>query len=147
MIPWDDIVRNVTNNLGSLDKETLERYLKVQPPQYNHPARAAEVLDIRHQMMRRIDQIEAKEREQHEEIKYSTSLHWNKIAAYAAIASALLVCLQIALSTCPSKAQHESEKIRVLAPVQNTQQPIKNRESLPSSLSSSTRVYPSKKTK
>ena len=63
MIAWDDIVRDVTDNISTLDKPTLERYLKIQPPQFNNPGLVAQAQDVRQQIIRRIDKLNMIEKE------------------------------------------------------------------------------------
>jgi hypothetical protein len=145
---WEEIKDEViSNKIESLEIETLKEYEKVQPPEFNSLGNISKVNYVQQRISRLISDKEAVEKAKIDKARYTSSIHWNKIAAYAAIASAILVCIQIALSTYPSKSQRESEKIRMQQPVQDNQQPTKSRAKLTSSLSSSTRVPQSKKVK
>lgn len=145
---WEEIKDEViSNKIESLDIETLKEYEKVQPPEFNSLGNISTVHYVQQRISRLITDKEAEEKARIDKDRHSTSIHWSKIAAYAAIASAILVCIQIALSTCPSKSQRESETIRMQQPVKDNQQPTKSRAKLKSSLSSSTLVPQSKKVK
>lgn len=70
---WNDIEQAVKNDtIESLDKETLEEYLKVVPPVFNNPGLIAQVHFARQRMQKRLDKIESNEKEHRESERVAT---------------------------------------------------------------------------
>lgn len=74
-VSWNDIEDAVTNSaIETLDKSTLEEYLKVEPPEFNNPGLISKAQYVQQRLLRRLAQIELNEQAQLDKSRYKKNL-------------------------------------------------------------------------
>ncbi len=145
---WNDIENAIKNStIESLDKAKLEEFSKVAPPNFQNPGLIANYQNAQQRILRRLAQIESNEQEQREEAKFATSIRWSKIAAISAILGTIFAFSQIVIYFLEHNKRKTDTSPKIQQTTQSTQQPTRSQEGMPSSLSTTTRIPPSEKSK